>query len=126
MTPVRRGLVAELIVRRSNHLAFTSADRQVFVKRVQNGCIRQCVDHLTNQVVAQEKRVLEMDHIRADRLEKVTKVFGVKIFAGHGAVQVVEAVPIGVDEILIGSSADRCHTGSLMDSPDRSNWWPPL
>ena len=126
MAALGRGLVAKLVVARSNHLAITGANRHVLVERVDDGGLGQRVANLTNQLVPEMERVLDVDYIRLDCGEKRAEVFCVEVLVRDGAVDVVELVAVGVQEVLIRMAVHRSDEGSFMGSSACAHWWPAL
>src|SRR2546425_10044386 len=99
MAALGRGLVAKLVVARSNHLAITGANRHVLVERVDDGGLGQRVANLTNQLVPEMERVLDVDYIRLDCGEKRAEVFCVEDLVRDGAVDVFVRVAVGATAV---------------------------
>src|SRR4026209_2682282 len=81
VTAARRRFLTQLIRSRSQHLSVSVADRNVLMKRVDNAGAGERPARLENHVVAEIKRVLEMDNIRFVGLEKSLVMLGEDLLA---------------------------------------------
>jgi hypothetical protein len=78
----RRRFVAKRLALGAHHLTGPMADGPVFVERVDDRRVRQCISSLTYEIVAEKERVLEVDNIRLVGNKELSKILDVHVFIG--------------------------------------------